>query len=395
MCFVPGLAAAQEPPPAPDQPVTLPDSASEPEGLIPEPGAITRAVIFVDRHRGKGDLSNGFYIDFGNMIPGAGWISGGPGYRRWFGRDRALFDASAAVSWNGYKSVQARTEWRRFLKSRLPLGVQVRGIDYSEIDYYGDGPDSREDALTQYGMRAAHAVAFADLRPTRWLTLGAESGLLVTRVRHVGLDRGAADADETTFLPTEVSITVDTRNFPDHPTSGVVLRAAGAHFEDRDRAAFSFRRYEGEAAAFVPLASERVVLGLHGWMVNTEPENGSTVPFYLLPSLGGAYSLRSYSSYRFHDRSMLVANAEVRLKLMTHLDLAMFADAGNVAPRWRDLDLDKRSYGMGLRLHTRRQTFMLVDVAHGEEGWRAEVRMKDPLSLGRLQRRAAVVPFVP
>jgi hypothetical protein len=362
---------------------------------LPEPGAITRAVIFADRHRGKGDLSNGFYIDFGNMIPGAGWISGGPGYRQWFGRDRLLVDASAAVSWNGYKSVQARAELRRFLKSRLPIGVHVRGVDFSEIDYYGAGPESREDLLTQYGMRAVHTLAFADLRPTRWLTLGAETGLLVTELRDAGVDRPAVTVDETTFLPTEVSVTVDTRNFPEHPTRGVVLRAAGAHFEDRDRAAFSFRRYEGEAAAFVPLASERLVVALHGWMVNTEPASGSTVPFYLLPSLGGAYSLRSYSNYRFHDRSMLVANAEVRLALMTHLDLAMFADAGNVAPRWRDLDLDKRSYGMGLRLHTRRQTFLLVDVAHGREGWRAEVRTKDPLSLLRLQRRAAVVPFVP
>ena len=115
-------------------------------------------MLFADRHRGKGDANTGFYIDFGNMVPGAGWISGGPGYRHWFSRDRALFDVSAAVSWNGYKSVQARTELQRFLKSRLPIGVHVRAVDYSEIDFYGTGPDAREDALAQYGMRAVHGV---------------------------------------------------------------------------------------------------------------------------------------------------------------------------------------------------------------------------------------------
>ena len=48
---------------------------------------------------------------------------------------------------------------------------------------------------------------------------------------------------------------------------------------------------------------------------------------------------------------------------MSHLDLAVFADAGNVARRPRDLNLDKQSYGAGLRLHTRRDTFAMLDVA--------------------------------
>ena len=92
---------------------------------------------------------------------------------------------------------------------------------------------------------------------------------------------------------------------------------------------------------------------------------------------------------------MLLANAEVRLKMMTHVDLAVFADAGNVAPRFEDLDLEKRSYGAGLRLHTRRQTFARLDVANGSEGWRILLRLTDPLAFSRLERRALVAPWVP
>ena len=92
---------------------------------------------------------------------------------------------------------------------------------------------------------------------------------------------------------------------------------------------------------------------------------------------------------------MLLATAELRLALMTHLDLAMFADAGNVAKRAGDLDLDKRSYGFGFRFHTRRETFATVDIAHGDEGWRAMFRLKDPLMFGRLTRKTTLVPFVP
>jgi len=121
----------------------------------------------------------------------------------------------------------------------------------------------------------------------------------------------------------------------------------------------------------------------------------SVVPFYLQPSLGGVNTLRSYVDYRFHDDNMLVANAELRLALMTHVDFAMFADAGNVAARASGLDLAKRSYGGGFRFHTRRETFAMIDVATGDEGWKVHFRLKDPLSLGRIKKRAFLAPFVP
>jgi hypothetical protein len=81
--------------------------------------------------------------------------------------------------------------------------------------------------------------------------------------------------------------------------------------------------------------------------------------------------------------------------MMTHVDAAMFVDAGNVAARVGDLDLGKRSYGAGLRLHSRRQTFARLDVARGGEGWRVLFRLTDPLNLARLTRRSAPAPFVP
>jgi outer membrane protein assembly factor BamA len=189
-------------------------------------------------------------------------------------------------------------------------------------------------------------------------------------------------------------MTVDTRNFREHPTSGVMLRGVAAHYEDRDTGAFTHRRYEGQAAGFVPMFGERVVLALHGSVVTTPLESGS-VPFYMMPGLGGATSLRSYADYRFHDRSTLLAQAELRMALMTHVDLAFFADAGNVAPRVADLNLDKQSFGAGLRLHTRRTTFARLDVANGAEGWRVLFRLTDPLAFTRLERRAMAVPAMP
>jgi hypothetical protein len=73
----------------------------------------------------------------------------------------------------------------------------------------------------------------------------------------------------------------------------------------------------------------------------------------------------------------------------------VFADGGNVGARLSNLNLDKRSYGVGWRIHSREATFARFDVAHGAEGWHFLFRMNDPLGLSRLTRRLAPVPFVP
>jgi hypothetical protein len=388
MCFCPVAATAQELP-------AVPSSATEPQGFIPEPDPITRATLFADRHLGKGDLTNGIYWDYGNMIPGAGWASIGPGYRHWYGKDSVYVDASAAISVNNYKMGQARFELPKFLKSRLALGAQARWQDFGRVDFFGVGPNTTTELRSIYGVESTQLTAYASLRPFRWMDLDAQIGWMNPRVSHtegsllIGVD------ERRTFVPAEVSLTIDTRDFPGHPTSGVMLRGAGSRYEDRTTGANSFQRYEAEAATFLPIAGSRVVFALHGWLVRSDLEPGQSVPFYLQPSLGGVNTLRSYADYRFHDNNMAMATAELRFALMTHLDFALFTDAGNVARRARDLDFERRSYGAGFRLHTRRETFALLDVANGDEGWRVLFRLKDPLALARLSKKSTLVPFVP
>lgn len=401
-CVTPHLASAQEVP-------STPSSATEAQGFVAEPDVITRAALFADRHLGKGDLSNGFFFDFGQMVPGAGWLSAGPGYRRWFSQDKVLVEGSTAYSWRGYKSAQARFELPAIARSRLALGTQFRWQDYSQIDYFGIGPATTTDDRTEYGLESQNLVGFATLRPMRWMDVTAQVGWLKpsikppsgpflrdfpsTREAFAGSPMFALETP--TFVPAEVSITIDNRDFPSHPTSGILLRGAAAHYDDRDTGVFTFKRYEAEAAGFLPIAGGRVVLALHGWAVTTETGAGQLVPFFLQPSLGGSNSLRSYADFRFHDRNMLVVNAEARIALLTHLDLAFFADGGNVAADRRDLNVDKQSFGAGLRLHTRRTTFARLDAARGDEGWRFLFRLSEPLDLGRLSRRLANAPFVP
>jgi hypothetical protein len=197
------------------------------------------------------------------------------------------------------------------------------------------------------------------------------------------------------FLHGRIAATVDTRDAPGHPTRGGLYRTAVSFYSDRDTGQYSFRRHEIEGLHLVPLSPGRWTLAFHGWTVLSETGDDRQIPAYLLPSLGGSTTLRSYSDYRFHDRHLLLLSAESRWAVFEHVDVAIFADAGSVASRVRDLTLKETSYGVGLRAHVRSSTVARVDVAHGREGWRLLLRLNEPFRLNRLTRRHAAVPFVP
>lgn len=381
LCAAPSLGAAQEVRPLERVPPRPP--TSEPQGFLREPDLVTRLSIFFDRKLGNGELIEGWYYGMGDLVPGAGFPSVGVGYRKWYADGRALADGSASISWRGYKSAQARLEFPALASSRFLAGAQVRLQDFPDITYYGEGAGTSASDRSEYDLRSANIVGYATFRPVRWLGISGDVGWLNPSIE---------SRSEPSFTHAGASIVADTRDFAGHPTSGGVYRVAAADFSDRDTGTFSFKRYEAEAAQFLPVAGSRVVLALRGWLVASDA--GDAVPFYLQPSLGGHNSLRGYPEYRFHDRNMLVVNVETRIAMMTHVDAALFMDAGSVAARVGDLDLAKRSYGAGLRLHSRRQTFLRVDAARSDEGWRFVLRLDDPLNLARLARRTAAAPFV-
>jgi len=351
--------------------------------LLREPDVITRLSIFFDRRLGNGELIDGPYFGTGGLVPGAGWLSASAGYRKWLAGDNVFADGSVAASWRGYTAAQARLEMPSLGRGRVSVGTQMRLQDFPHLAYYGEGRSTLESSRSEYHLKSFNIAGYATYRPVRWLGIGGNAGWLNPSIE---------SRNEPSFFHSEASIVADTRDFAGHPTSGGLYRIAAGRFSDRDAGEFSFNRYEAEAAQFLPLAGSRVVIAMHGWMVGSD--SADTVPFYLQPSLGGANSLRGYADYRFHDRNMLLVNVEARIAMMTHLDAALFMDAGSVAARMQDLDLGKRSHGAGLRLHSRRQTFLRVDAARSDEGWRLLFRLDDPLNLARLARRTVSAPFV-
>jgi hypothetical protein len=417
--FIGGAARAQDlrtDEDAEQEPITTGAAAVRSNGgLLTEPRLLTTAISAgFERFGDTGTPSNGFYFELSNMITGSGWVSVGPGYRHQIANGRGFVDGSAAVSWHGYNMAQGRIEFPKLADNRVSVGSQVMWQDETQISYYGIGSNSLESNQSQYRLQAIDSVGYATMRPVPSLSLTGELGFLrrpdilspggtfkatlPTTSDQFPHDPGVSDGFQPNYMHNEVSLTSDTRDHRSRPTIGGVYRASVTTFVDQSTStgAFSFRQYEAEGAQFIPVTTDRDwVFALHGWTTWTDVAAGRSVPFYLLPTLGGSNTLRSYSDYRFHDLNLAVVNVESRWALFTHVDVALFVDAGNVAARFQDLDLAKRSYGGGVRFHTDRATFGRVDVAHGAEGWKVFFRTSDPLRFSRLTRRVAAVPFVP
>ena len=407
------VAQAQEAPPSPNA-VAQDKRATTPIGFFNEPNIVDKAIRYGSRFASSGDggeVKNGFYPEFGEMIPGAGWISGGPGYRYWLFGDRLFVDGSAALSWRMYKMAQARVELPTLARSRVTAGAQLRWQDLTQVTYFGAGQESLETDRSEYRMESANIVGYVTGKPARWLSIKGKVGWISRpsiQAPAGTFERGHPDTrtvfpddpvyqlnEQPNFLHGEVAIVADTRDHRGYPSEGGLYQASWSRYADRGIDQFGFHRYEAEAAHFVPVSSHRIVLFAHGWLAGSRADEGQVVPFYLLPALGGSGSLRSYTTYRFHDRNLVLINAEARVRLFTHVDWALFAEAGNVAPKIGELNFDRQSYGMGFRVHTRQATVARLDVAHGDEGWQVLFRVNDPFRFSRVSRRTAPIPFVP
>jgi outer membrane protein assembly factor BamA len=321
----------------------------------------------------------------------------------------ALVDASAAMSWRAYKEAKARFELPALAHDRLTVGAQARWQDYTQVNYFGRGPDALHEQRSEYRLQDTDVLGYGIVHPHAGLSVSGRFGWLkqpalssptgpFDRDYPNALEQFAGEpgvTDPTSYLHGDVAVTADSRNHPGHPTRGGFYRAAAGFYSDRNLDRYSIRRYEAEGLQMLPVATEKWLLALHGWGVFSDTAALNDVPFYLLPSLGGDRTLRGYDNFRFHDRNLLLASVESRWALFRQVDAALFAEAGNVAARAGDLNFDKTSYGAGVRVHTRTATIGRLDVGHGREGWQVFVALNDPLRLTRRTERNTVVPFVP
>jgi outer membrane protein assembly factor BamA len=133
---------------------------------------------------------------------------------------------------------------------------------------------------------------------------------------------------------------------------------------------YSFQRVQLAAEHYIPFWNQKRVIALRAKTDLSYVSTINQVPFYLQPTLGGPDDLRGFQRWRYYDNNASVANLEYRWEVSSMLDMAVFADAGNVFARpgligFRGI---KKDIGLGFRLKTRDAVFMRLDAGVSKEG---------------------------
>ena len=373
-------ASAQEPAAKPDEGLL--------DRLEDRAEAIADKTQILERLSGEID---GWYPRLGGMTRGSGFALG-PGYRTHVAGGRLFADFSAGMSIRGYKAADANIRWLQAFDDRVELWTDVRYEDFPQEDFFGLGFGSREAARTSYNFGSTDVALRGVVTPVPWVRMGARLGYMRPDIgpgtdgRFPSIERLFTDAgapglvDQPGFVHTTLFGEIDYRDVRGNPRSGGVHRVSFGIWDDRTLEQFDFKRFDMVLTQYVPVGAARrhVLTGRLGTSyVNNE--TGERVPFYFLPYVGGVDTIRGFREFRFKDENALWVTAEYRWMPITWVSLATFVDAGEVTPDWRNVDFRgmKTGYGVGVRVHSEKQTFARLDVGTGGgEGWQIFLKVR-------------------
>lgn len=344
----------------------------------PQPGE--RIISLFD-----GPVTTGATASFGGLIPGANF-NAGVAYTRFF-RDTGSWTARGVYSIRQFWLLEASSRLPRLWDNRLEITARAAIADGPRVEFFGIGNATPEDARVFYGHRLADAGAAAVVRPSPLLVLGGGADFLH---REAGHNRGSGPSLEEGFDPAAIpgfadtinfghaygSAAIDWRNAAGYATRGGLYQASvhtyrpGGGDDAGSDSRFAFERVDVDLVQHLPILRDNWIISLRGRLSTTMTDEGKSVPFYLLPRIGGNDGVRGYGAYRFVDRHALLLSAEYRWTPGEAIDMALFWDGGRVAPTREGLGLRglKSSAGIGVRFHTPSATALRTEIAFGSEG---------------------------
>ena len=393
--------------------------AGEPKEEQPQP--VRRPSGFVAKARAWGEkqyervsrftrplTDKGFTPVIGTLGQGSGLAAGLSWEHEGLGRSPLDVETFAGYSYRGYELYDLRIGLLRDSKARTTLrppdahiatqfdafkerapGIGVYGhVQYRQSPrhrYWGTGPNTREDERTSFLMRGASYEMVGEYQASRFFGLAARGGIVDFEVGPGGdsnwPDTQTVFDDATTpglrrqpaFAHLAGAMTFDTRDASASPRRGGLLGLLGSRFHALNVGPenLSFSRLAVDGRYFVP-ASARSVVALRVLTSRDFPGAGGRVPFYLQQTLGGGDLLRGFERARFRDNALMNVSAEYRFDVHKYVELAAFADAGQVAPTLSALAPGRfeTSWGGGVRVKHKGLVLFRADVGMSREGRR-------------------------
>jgi hypothetical protein len=334
-------------------------------------------------------VMRGWFVTFGDIKQGSG-VALGPAYGR-------MFDSGASVRVNGtysirnFKLLQVMGTAPRLAGGRLVVSGRARWQDAPELAVYALGADSPR-TRADFSERRTELGGQVAFRPVGLLRFGAGGAYERYRTGGAATNRASIEelftplempglAADPEYVHTFVSAALDSRTGLGYSRSGSLLEASLHDYNDRTGDGYSFQRVDAIARQLIPILHGNWVIDLSVRTSTTTARDGQEVPFFLMPDLGGAGELRGYAPYRFRDRHAILFTGEYRWYVQEFVDMAVFYDAGKVASRRGDLDLDglRSNVGLGIRFHGPETTIMRIEAARGTEGLRFIIAFSAPV----------------
>lgn len=342
------------------------------------PNRFERRLLEIEQAGGF-NIQRGFFVTFGDIKSGSS-IALGPAYGRIFDSG-AMLVAKGTYSIRNFKLLQVAAQSAPLARGRLLFSGRARWQDAPTLALFQLGQRS-PNVRTDYGETMTEVSGQMSLQAARFLRFGAGTAferyetdpaealvigdVPVTPFTFPGL---GADPD---YLHSFALAAIDSRAGPGYSRSGSLLQATLHDYRQQNDGPFSFQRIDGMAQQLIPILHGNWVIDLSVRASTTSADAGETVPFFLMPELGGGSDLRGFGNYRFRDRHSILFTAEYRWYVQEYVDMAVFYDAGKVTSRRSDLDFDglKSDVGIGIRFHSPRATALRLEVARGNEGMR-------------------------
>lgn len=365
-------AASQTPPPLAPAPTPAPppgapgaDPCETPQGGKKGLGEWFKCL---KHYYDKVSSKDGVRLVVGGVAPGGGLAAGvGYGHRSRSGDWQRQFDASGRVSVRGWWELDSNLRLTKaqssFTKcsdewgpqSALKINVYGQLKDMRRLDYFGTGPESREEDRAVYHYR--EGVVGADVsKPSAslcWLDVGGAvegifpdvRGISDPAVRSVERAHTEATAPGLDAQPAYLHLAAFARlHSPGQPESRRLEYLFLYHvYQDVSEGRYSFRRFDADLRNKFPFGDRdaednyRNEVRVRGRLSLSETRAGQRIPFYMLETLGGSNvrgddTLRGFRDYRFRDRHLALLQTEYLRSLYGPLDFIAFYDTGKVAP---------------------------------------------------------------
>jgi Omp85 superfamily domain len=326
----------------------------------------------------------GWYVHFGGLVKGAG-LGFGPGYKNWLFSEQALFHTYVVGSFRNYWGATTELTFPKLAGGKLELGGHGYARYWPGERYFGLGPDTLKADASTYLREGLEVKGDAIFKPTRWFKAGAQTSFRTERIDEDGSYPNYAPlgerfteatapglARQPDYWVSGAFVDIDYRDYPGNTRSGGHFRVSYDTWRDRQDYGYSFRDLRVEALHAFPIFDKKRVFIARMIAQSLDSPSGNTVPFYAMPTVGGSTTLRGFREFRFRDRNAFLLNGEYRWEAFSGLDMALFADWGQVGPTWDAIDFKEleSDFGLGFRFNTFKSVFLRFDIARGSEGVR-------------------------